>query len=403
MNATAHPDSPGPSAVSKHPSVRTANTLPTDLVSLLDHEQHAQRLLPAAVWAYFQGGAADETTLRANAHAWQRLELLPRVLRPLAGGHTRVALLGRTLAHPMLVAPMAHQVLAHPHGERATALAAAALGAGLVLSTQASTLLEDVARTYLPDADRGPLWFQLYLQADRGFTRELVQRVAAAGFEALVLTVDAPVQGLRERERRAGFVLPAGVSAVNLAGMKPAAPTPLQPGQSTLFDRLLTHAPTWDDVAWLRSISPLPLLLKGITHPLDAVQAVRCGAAGMIVSNHGGRTLDTVPATARLLPEVVQAVQGDVPVLVDGGIRRGTDVLKAMALGASAVLVGRPILHGLTNAGATGVAHIIRLLRDELEMAMALTGCRTLAEAPYVVTSTSPQTENRQPSRHRSF
>lgn len=403
MNATAHPDSPGPSAVSKHPSVRTANTLPTDLVSLLDHEQHAQRLLPAAVWAYFQGGAADETTLRANAHAWQRLELLPRVLRPLAGGHTRVALLGRTLAHPMLVAPMAHQVLAHPHGERATALAAAALGAGLVLSTQASTLLEDVARTYLPDADRGPLWFQLYLQADRGFTRELVQRAAAAGFEALVLTVDAPVQGLRERERRAGFVLPAGVSAVNLAGMKPPAPTPLQPGQSTLFDGLLTHAPTWDDVAWLRSISPLPLLLKGITHPLDAVQAVRCGAAGMIVSNHGGRTLDTVPATARLLPEVVQAVQGDVPVLVDGGIRRGTDVLKAMALGASAVLVGRPILHGLTNAGATGVAHIIRLLRDELEMAMALTGCRTLAEAPYVVASTFPQTENHQPSRHRSF
>jgi 4-hydroxymandelate oxidase len=382
MNAANHPNSPGPSAASQHTSGRAANTLPPGLVSLLDHEQHAQRLLPAAVWAYFQGGAADETTLRANAQAWQRLPLLPRVLRPLAGGHTRVALLGRTLAHPILVAPMAHQGLAHPPGERATALAAAALGAGLVLSTQASTLLEDVARTYLPDPDRGPLWFQLYLQADRGFTRELVQRAAAAGFEALVLTVDAPVQGLRERERRAGFVLPAGVSAVNLAGMQPAAPTPLQPGQSALFDGLLTHAPTWDDVAWLRAISPLPLLLKGITHPLDAVQSLRCGAAGVIVSNHGGRTLDTVPATAELLPRVVQAVQGGAPVLVDGGIRRGTDVLKAMALGAAAVLVGRPILHGLANAGASGVAHTIRLLRDELEMAMALTGCRTLADAP---------------------
>ncbi|MDP2419319.1 MAG: alpha-hydroxy-acid oxidizing protein, partial [Hydrogenophaga sp.] len=239
MNAAAHPDNPSPSAAFKHPSGRAANTLPPGLVSLLDHEQHAQRLLPAAVWAYFQGGAADEITLRANVQAWQRLPLLPRVLRPLAGGHTRVALLGRTLAHPMLVAPMAHQALAHPHGELATALAAAALGAGLVLSTQASTPLEDVAHTYLPDADRGPLWFQLYLQADRGFTRELVQRAAAAGFEALVLTVDAPVQGLRERERRAGFVLPAGVSAVNLAGMQPASPTPLQPGQSALIDGLL--------------------------------------------------------------------------------------------------------------------------------------------------------------------
>ncbi|MDO9479183.1 MAG: alpha-hydroxy acid oxidase [Hydrogenophaga sp.] len=392
MSKSVNPGPTGSNSASKPPSGHGTSTLPPGLVSLLDHAQHAQRLLPDAVWAYFNGGAADETTLHANALAWQTLELLPRVLRPLAGGHTRVHLLGRTLAHPMLVAPMAYQCLAHPHGEHATALAAAALGAGLVLSTQASTRLEDIARTYLPDPDRGPLWFQLYAQPDRAFTHELVQRAAAAGFEALVLTVDAPVQGLRERERRAGFALPAGVSAVNLVGMEQPIHPPLQPGQSALFDRLLNHAPTWDDVTWLRSISPLPLLLKGITHPADAVEAVRCGAAGVIVSNHGGRTLDTVPATARLLPQVVQAVQGNVPVLVDGGIRRGTDVLKAMALGASAVLVGRPILHGLTNAGATGVAHVIRLLRDELEMAMALTGCRTLADAPPVVTWTAPHT-----------
>jgi 4-hydroxymandelate oxidase len=370
-----------PGSAADRPNSPVASALPLGLVCLLDHEQHAQTLLPEAVWAYFNGGAADETTLRANALAWQTLELLPRVLRPLAGGHTRVPLLGRTLAHPILVAPMAYQSLAHPHGEHATALAAAALGAGLVVSTQASTRLEDVARTYLPDADRGPLWFQLYVQPDRGFTRELLQRAAAAGYEALVLTVDAPVQGVRDRERRAGFHTPTGVSAVNLIGMNAPAAAPLQPGQSALFDGLLTHALTWDDVTWLRSITHLPVLLKGITHPADAVEAVRCGAAGLIVSNHGGRTLDTVPPTARLLPRVVQAVQGDVPVLVDGGIRRGTDVLKAMALGASAVLVGRPILHGLTNAGATGVAHVIRLLRDELEIAMALTGCRTLDDA----------------------
>jgi 4-hydroxymandelate oxidase len=280
---------------------------------------------------------------------------------------------------------MAFQQLVHPHGEQATALAAAALGAGLVLSTQASTLLEDVAACFLPDADRGPLWFQLYLQPDRGFTRALVQRAEAAGYEALVLTVDAPVSGVRDHEARTGFRLPAHVSAVNLNGMHRPVAQRRKPGHSALFDDLLTHAPTWDDVAWLRSVTSLPVLLKGVAHPADARQALSCGAAGLIVSNHGGRTLDTLPATAQLLPGVLQAVAGDAPVLVDGGIRRGTDVLKAMALGASAVLVGRPVLHGLANAGATGVAHVLRLLRDELEVAMALTGCRTLADAPGVI------------------
>ena len=275
---------------------------------------------------------------------------------------------------------MAYQRLAHPHGEQATAFAAAALGARLVLNIQASMLLEDVARAFLPEVDRGPLWFQLYLLPDRGFMQALVQRTEAAGFEALVLTVDAPVQGARDRERRAGFRRPADVTAVNLTGRVAPVPLPLRPGQSRLFDDLMTHAPTWDDIAWLRSITPLPVLLKGVVHPADARQALNCGAAGLIVSNPGGRTLDTLPATATLLPRVLQAVAGDAPVVVDGGIRRGTDVLKAMALGASAVLVGRPVLHGLANSGAVGVAHVLRLLRDELEIAMALTGCRDLSD-----------------------
>jgi 4-hydroxymandelate oxidase len=365
-------------------------TLPHGVVSLADHERHAQGLLSDAVWAYFNGGAADEITLRANGQAWQNRALWPRVLQPLAGGHTRTTLLGRTLAHPIMVAPMAYQRLAHPHGEMATALAAAALGAGLVLSTQSSTPLEDVARLVLADPDRGPLWFQLYLQADRGFTCELVQRAEAAGYEALVLTVDAPVQGVRDRERRTAFQLPPDISAVNLRGLRAPETRALLPGQSALFDDLLLQAPTWDDVAWLRQQTRLPILLKGISHPEDAHQAVRCGAAGLIVSNHGGRTLDTLPATATLLPAIAQAVGGDLPVLVDGGLRRGTDVLKAIALGATAVLVGRPVLHGLANAGATGVAHVIRLLRDELEMAMALTGCRTLADAWRVVQPAPP-------------
>ncbi len=303
------------------------------------------------------------------------------MLQPLAGGHTRVTLLGRTLAHPILLAPVAYQRMAHPDGELAAAHAAAALGAGMVLSTQASTPLEAVAQAMLSDAGRGPLWFQLYLQHDRGFTRDLVRRAEVAGYEALVLTVDAPTSGARDRERRANFRLPPGIRAVNLEGLPPVTPVELAPGQSALFDGLLRHAPTWDDVVWLQAQTRLPILLKGVLHPDDARQATRLGVAGIVVSNHGGRTLDTVPATAQMLPRIVEAVAGALPVLVDGGIRRGTDVLKAMALGASAVLLGRPYVYGLANAGAMGVAHVLRLLRDELEIAMALCGCRTLDQA----------------------
>jgi 4-hydroxymandelate oxidase len=359
-------------------AVPALSRVPDSVVTLSDHERHARTQLDDNAWAYFSGGAADEITLRANRQAWDALRLLPRVLQPLAGGHTRVQLLGRTLAHPILLAPVAHQKLAHPDGELASAHAAAALGAGLVLSTQASVPLESVARAVLSEPERGPLWFQLYLQHDRGFTRELVQRAEDSGYEALVLTVDAPTSGARDRERQAGFHLPPGVRAVNLEGLPPLPPLELTPGQSALFDGLLHHAPTWDDVAWLQAQTRLPVLLKGVLHKEDARQAARLGLGGVVVSNHGGRTLDTAPATAQVLPPIVQAVQGMIPVLVDGGIRRGTDVLKALALGASAVLLGRPYLYGLANAGAIGVAHVLRLLRDELEIAMALCGCRTL-------------------------
>ena len=360
------------------------HAIPSGIVSLADHEERARQQLDDNAWAYFSGGAADEITLRANPAAWSQLPLQPRVLRALVGGHTRTTLLGRTLAHPILLAPVAFQCLAHPDGERATAFAAAALGAGMVLSTQSSTPVEVVAQALRGDPGSGPLWFQLYLQHDRGFTRSLVQRAEAAGCEALVLTVDAPASGVRDRERRAQFRLPPGISAVHLAGLAPSPAPQLAPGQSALFDALLHQAPTWDDVQWLQSTTRLPVLLMGILHPDDARQAATLGVAGLIVSNHGGRTLDTAPATAAVLPQVVQAVRAidnSLPVLVDGGIRRGTDVLKAMALGASAVLVGRPAIHGLANAGAAGVAHVLRLLRDELEVAMALTGCATLADA----------------------
>lgn len=372
------------------PPIPARHKVSPEIFNLADHEAHARQHLDDNAWAYFSGGAADEITLRANRSAWEALPLWPRVLRPLVGGHTRVSLLGRTLAHPILLAPIAFQRLAHPDGELAMAYAAAALGAGVVLSTQASVSLEAVAQAVLPDRGRGPLWFQLYLQHDRGFTQALVQRAEAAGYEALVLTVDAPTSGVRDRERRAGFRLPPGVGPVNLAGLQAPTATELRPGQSALFDGLLHQAPTWDDIAWLQSITRLPVLLKGVLHPADARQAVAAGAAGLIVSNHGGRTLDTAPATASALPRVVQAVGGALPVVVDGGIRRGTDVLKAMALGASAVLVGRPAIWGLANAGAAGVAHVLRLLRDELEIAMALTGCATLADASQALLNADP-------------
>lgn len=364
-------------------SLPALQAIAPEIVCLADHERRAAEVLDANAWAYFSGGAADERCLQANRSAWDAMPLWPRVLRPLAQGHTRIELLGQEYAHPLLVAPMAFQRLAHADGELASAYAAAALGAGFTLSTQSSLPLELPAQAVLGTMGRGPLWFQLYLQHDRGFTRELVQRVERAGYEALVLTVDAPVSGVRDRERRAGFRLPAGISAVNLQGLGPVPAA--APGDGALCAGVLRHAPTWEDLAWLQEQTRLPVLLKGILHPRDALQAGRLQAAGIIVSNHGGRTLDSAPATALALPRIVQALQnayaGALPVIVDGGIRRGTDVLKAMALGASAVMIGRPIVWGLANAGAAGVAHVLRLLRDELEISMALTGCATLADA----------------------
>ncbi|MBB1075620.1 alpha-hydroxy-acid oxidizing protein [Rhodoferax sp. 4810] len=359
---------------------RSTAQIPPGVVTLADHEALAHTRLDANAWAYFSGGAADELTLQGNQAAWQHQLLQPRILRKLAGGHTRSQLLGRTLAHPIFLAPVAYQLLAHPDGEMATACAASAQQAGLVLSTQASLPLETVAQAVVNDPERGPLWFQLYLTHDPSFNRELLHRAEAAGYEALVVTVDAPVNGARDRERRAGFRLPPGVSAVNLAGLPPEPAAPLSSGQSALFDGLLRHATTWLDIDWLLSNTRLPVLLKGVMHPMDARLAMQLGVAGLIVSNHGGRTLDTAPSTAAVLARIRQAVGADVPLLVDGGIRRGTDVLKAIALGANAVLIGRPYIYALANAGALGVAHVIRLLRDELEIAMALCGCATLAD-----------------------
>lgn len=351
--------------------------IPSGVVTLADHEAHAQTILDNNAWAYFAGGAGDEITLRANRSSWDGLRLQPRVLRSLAGGHTRTELLGRTLLHPILVAPVAYQRLAHPDGELATAYAAAAQGAGLVLSTQSSVSMEVIAQAIVSDPGRGPLWFQLYMQADPGVTRQLVQRAEQAGYEALVVTVDAPTSGARDRERREHFRLPHGIFAANLPDHHQS--NPIQQGQSSgVFNHLPPNTPTWANLERLQSLTRLPILLKGILHEDDARQAAQMGFSGVIVSNHGGRTLDTAPATSQVLPRIADAVAGNMAILVDGGIRRGTDVVKAIALGAHAVLVGRPCVFGLANAGAVGVAHVLRLLRDELEIAMALCGCSNI-------------------------
>ncbi|MDR1076759.1 MAG: alpha-hydroxy-acid oxidizing protein [Xanthomonadaceae bacterium] len=359
-----------------HAPLPPLTQIPAQIVAVADYEAYARERTDEAAWAYFDGGAADEITARENSEAFQRLRLRRRVLREMAGGSTSLRLFGQSLAHPILLAPAAYQKLLHPDGELATVLAASAMQAGMVLSAQASRTLEEVGQVA-----RAPLWFQLYLHPDRPFIEELVRRAQSAGYRALVVTVDAPVNGVRNREQRAGFELPAGVEAVNLRGMQAMPSYTVRAGEGSLFDSpLATSATTWRDIEWLRSVTGLPILLKGVLDPDDARRAIAIGADGLIVSNHGGRVLDTLPATIDALPRVAAVVAGRVPILLDGGVRRGTDILKALALGASAVLVGRPYLHGLAAAGAVGVAHVIHLLRTELEIAMLLTGCRTLDE-----------------------
>jgi len=350
--------------------------IPPQIAAVADYEAYARERMTPAAWSYFSGGAADELTLHDNVAAFRRIRLHSRVLRDVAGGDTRLTLLGEAFDYPILLAPIAFQKLAHRDGEFASVLGASAMKAGMIVSTQASVPLEALAQ-----ASQTRLWFQLYLQHDRDFTAQLVRRAEAAGYRALVVTVDAPVNGARNREQRDGFALPAGVEAINLRGMAAVPVHAGEAGGSPLFGTtLLDGAPTWDDVAWLRSLTALPILLKGILSPDDARRAVDAGASALVVSNHGGRTLDTLPASVDALPAIARAVQGRIPLLLDGGIRRGTDVLKALALGADAVLVGRPYIHALASAGAVGVAHVLHLLRAELEMAMALTGCRTLAD-----------------------
>lgn len=316
------------------------------------------------MWHYLDGGR-DTPAGRANRAALDAHPLLPRPLADVRGGHTRLELFGETLGHPLLLAPIAYHRLQHPDGECACAMAAAAQDGQMVVSTLASQPLEQIAR-----AAEKPLWFQLYWQGSRERTARLLERALAAGYRCIVFTVDAPV-------KLATSPLPADVRPVNI---EPPAQRRLQPDQSEVFDGWMAEAPGWDDLAWLRERVPVPLLIKGVLHAGDAARAVDLGCDGVVVSNHGGRVLDSAPAALSRLSSVIAAVGERVPVLFDSGIDSGADAFRALSLGARAVLVGRPCLWGLAAAGALGVAHVIRLLRDELEMCMALCGCATLAD-----------------------
>jgi 4-hydroxymandelate oxidase len=342
-------------------------------VNLDDFETLAKPRLTPSAYAYISGAAGDELTMRRNREAFAAIRLKPRVLVDASRLDTRIDLLGAKLNFPILLAPVAFHKLAHPEGELATARGAGMAGTVLIVSTYATVALEKVAR-----AAGGPLWMQLYVNPDRAFTRELVRRAEAAGYGALCLTVDSPVFGARNREERAGSRLPAGATAENLMALGESAQKTLHAATDGVYSPIVDPSLRWKDVDWLCSFAKLPVVLKGILAPEDARLAVEHGAAAVIVSNHGGRNLDTVPATIEALPGVAEAVQGRIPLLLDGGIRRGTDVLKALALGAQAVLIGRPYMWGLAVGGAEGIAEIVRILRDEFRSAMVLCGTPSL-------------------------
>jgi 4-hydroxymandelate oxidase len=330
-------------------------------------QRQAESVLEPTAYHYYAGGADDELTLADNVAAWQRRKLLPHVLRDVTTVDTATAILGVPMRAPVLIAPTGYHRLAHDEGEAATARGAAAAGATMVVSTLATVALEEVAAA-APDA---PLWFQVYIHVDRDLTASIVQRAVAAGYGSLMLTVDLPVLGHRRRDEIHSFTLPEGMTMANMALEVPTVEgSGLGAYAAASIDANLTPG----DIEWLASISGLPVIVKGILRADDAVVAVDAGAAGVVVSNHGGRQLDGAVASADALGPVVDAVADRAVVLVDGGVRGGTDVVKALAMGASAVLLGRPILWGLATGGAAGVTAVLEGFAAETARAMALCG-----------------------------
>ncbi len=333
---------------------------PVDLskiINLFDFEKMAEGKMTKMAYEYVASGAADEFTVRWNRQAFDALKINPNVLNDVSKLDTTITLFGQKLAYPILIAPTAFHKIMHPEGELATAKGAGKAKAIYVVSSYTTTPLEEIKKVASES-----LWFQLYVRDDKEFTKNIVQKAEELGFRALCITVDTPVSGARNRQERVKFKLPDGLNA---------------PYANGAFTQKMPL--TWKEMEWLISFAKIPVLLKGILNPDDADKAIKIGASGIIVSNHSGRNLDTVPATIEALPRIVESVNKRIPILMDGGIRRGTDVLKAIALGANAVLVGKPVCFGLASAGAEGVTKTLEILRAEFEMAMALTGRATIA------------------------
>jgi isopentenyl diphosphate isomerase/L-lactate dehydrogenase-like FMN-dependent dehydrogenase len=341
-------------------------------INVADYERLAAERLEPGVLGYFAGGAGDERTLRDNVEAFGRWQLRPRVLVDVGEASARASVLGTELSMPLIVAPVAFQRLASPEGEPGMARAAAAADAAICLSSLASATPREVAEA----APEGVRWLQLYCFRDRGVTRALIDEAMECGFSAIALTVDAPRAGRRERDFRTGFEVPAEVSVPAIEAAVGSSRAMTTEEVFALVDPTLT----WEDLSTLARECSLPILVKGIHTADDARLAVEHGAAGVVVSNHGGRQLDTVPASLDMLPEVAEALEGGAEVLVDGGIRRGTDVVMALALGARAVLAGRAPLWGLAVGGADGARRVLEILHDEIELALCLCGCPTPAD-----------------------
>ncbi len=352
-----------------------AASIPAGIHAASDYERLAERYIASASYAYIAGGSGADRSAAANLAAFGGWSICPRPLRDMRDGHTRLQLGAAQFQHPIFLAPVAHQALVHPLAELESARAAAAMDACMLSSTLSSQTLEDIAR--VSGAQR---WFQLYLQPRREDSLDLLRRAEAAGYQAIVLTVDGAIQAASHRALAAGFQMPAQCRPANLRDYPMSPLRAPATGESRVFQGLMHAAARWEDVDWLLAQTKLPVWIKGILHADDAIDLQRRGVAGVIVSNHGGRSLDSAPAPLTRITEIRAAVGADFPLLMDGGIRSGADVFLALALGADAVLIGRLQLYALAVAGALGVAHLLKLLREELEMTMALAGCATLAD-----------------------
>lgn len=345
-------------------------------INLHEYETLARLCLEPSTWDYCQGGSDGELTLRANSAGYERFRLRPRVLVDVSKCELATTVLGIPIGMPIGIAPLGCQCLAHPEGERATARGAGMAETLMIASAMATCSLEQIAQ-----AASAPLWFQIYAYRDRRISETLIRRAAATGYQAIVLTVDTPRLGNRERDRRNGFGMPASLRFANFDEHEDNQAIARKPGESAIAghaDANFDASLTWEVVCWLQSVTSLPIVLKGVLTGEDARLAAAHGVAGIIVSNHGGRQLDSGLSTIEALPGIAQAVAGQCEIYLDGGIRRGTDVLKALALGARAVFVGRPILWGLAAGAEAGVCHVLKLLRAELELAMALAGRPTI-------------------------